>query len=87
MRVHISLDEDVVEEVDEIAGERGRSSYIQEAVCERLDRDRRWRKIRSAVGSISDEGHIWDPDVAKWVHDSRREDPFLRATRDGAAPG
>ena len=75
MRVHISLDEDVVEEVDEIAGERGRSSYIQEAVRERLERDRRWRKIWSAVGSISDEGHPWDPDVAKWVHDSRREDP------------
>jgi len=75
MRVHISLDEDLVRELDELAGERGRSSYIEEAIRQRVDRERRWRKIWSAVGSISDEGHPWDPDVAKWVHDSRREDP------------
>jgi len=75
MRVHISLEEDLVRELDELAGERGRSSYIEEAIRQRVDRERRWRKIWSAIGSISDEGHIWDPDVAKWVHDSRREDP------------
>lgn len=75
MRVHISLDEDLVRELDEIAGERGRSAYIEEAIKQRVDRERRWRKIWSAIGSISDEGHPWDPDVAKWVHDSRREDP------------
>ena len=74
MRVHISLDEKTVRELDELAGSRGRSSYIEEAVLQRLERERRWRKIWSAVGSISDEGHPWDPDVAKWVHDSRRED-------------
>ncbi len=75
MRVHISLDEDLVRELDELAGERGRSAYIEQAVRERLDRERRWRAIWSAVGTISDEGHPWDPDAATWVHDSRREDP------------
>jgi len=75
MRVHISLDEDLVREVDDRAGTRGRSSYIADAVRERLDRDRRWALIRSAYGSIAEEGHPWDPDVAGWVHRSRREDP------------
>ena len=75
MRVHISLDEELVEAIDETVGPRERSSYIAEAVRKQLDADRRWRRIHSAIGSIGDEGHPWDPDVAKWVHDSRREDP------------
>ncbi len=75
MRVHISLDEDLVAEIDRKVGPRQRSSYIADIVRKQLDSDRRWEKIRSAYGSISDEGHPWDPDVAKWVHDSRREDP------------
>jgi predicted transcriptional regulator len=75
MRVHIYLDDDLVQQLDEMAGDRGRSAYIEEAVRQRLDRERRWRLMRQAYGSISDSGHPWDPDVAAWVHESRREDP------------
>jgi hypothetical protein len=75
MRVHINLDEDLVEQIDRAVGPRRRSAYIADAVRKQIDNDRRWEKIRSAYGSISDEGHPWDPDVARWVHDSRREDP------------
>jgi len=77
MRVHISLEEELVEQIDRTVGPRQRSSYIAEAVRKQLDADRRWERIRSAFGTISDEGHPWDEaeDVAKWVHDSRREDP------------
>ena len=75
MRVHINLEEDLVEEIDRKVGPRRRSSVIADAIRRQLESDRRWAKIRSAIGSISDEGHPWDDDVAKWVHDSRREDP------------
>ncbi|MGZ4109079.1 MAG: CopG family ribbon-helix-helix protein [Actinomycetota bacterium] len=75
MRVHINLNEELVDEVDRRVGHRQRSAYIADAVRKQLESERRWEKIRSAYGSISDEGHPWDPDVAKWVHDSRREDP------------
>jgi metal-responsive CopG/Arc/MetJ family transcriptional regulator len=75
MRVHITLEEDVVEEIDRAVGPRRRSSFIADAVRKELESKRRWETMRSAVGSISDEGHPWDDDVAKWVHDSRREDP------------
>ena len=75
MRVHISLDEDLVDQIDEIAGPRGRSPYIADAIREKVDRDVRWKKIEAAFGSISDTGHPWDEDVARWVHESRREDP------------
>lgn len=75
MRVHISLDDDLVQELDELTGPRGRSAFIEDAIRKAVDHERRWRLIRSAIGSISDEGHPWDPDVARWVHESRREDP------------
>ena len=75
MRVHINLEEDLVRELDDLVGPRRRSSFVSEAIRKAVDQERRWRLMRSAIGSISDEGHPWDPDVAKWVHDSRREDP------------
>lgn len=75
MRVHITLGEDVVEEIDRAVGPRRRSSFIADAIRKELESKRRWEEMRSAIGSISDEGHPWDDDVAKWVHDSRREDP------------
>lgn len=75
MRVHISLDEELVRELDDLVGPRGRSPFIAEAVRRAVDQERRWRLMRSAIGSISDEGHPWDRDVARWVHESRREDP------------
>jgi predicted transcriptional regulator len=72
VRVHISLDEDLLRELDELAGERGRSAYIEEAVRERLERARRWRALERAIGSIPDTGHDWDEDPARWVHEQRR---------------
>jgi hypothetical protein len=75
MRVHVSLDDELVDQLDQLVGPRGRSPFIAEAIRRAVDQERRWRLIRSAIGSIAGEGHPWDPDVAAWVHDSRREDP------------
>jgi hypothetical protein len=74
MRVHITLDEDVIKKIEHRAGARGRSSYIQNAVLRALDQDARWEKIWSAVGSIPDHGHDWDEDPAAWVRAQRAED-------------
>lgn len=74
MRVHISLREEVVRELDRRAGTRGRSAYIARAVERALDDDRRWELIDSAVGTIADGGHDWDGDTAAWVRAQRRAD-------------
>ncbi len=73
--MHVTLDEELVREIDALTRPRGRSAFIEEAVRRAVDQERRWRLMRSAIGSISDRGHPWDEDAARWVHTSRRSDP------------
>jgi Arc/MetJ family transcription regulator len=79
MRVHITLSDDLVRELDRRAGSRGRSAFIAGAVRHALEDERRWELIESALGSIEDEGHDWDDDPAAWVRAQRNAD----ATRIG----
>ncbi len=74
MRVHITLEESLVDELDRRVGARRRSRFIAEAVRGALDDARRWDEIEAALGSISDQGHDWDVDPAEWVRAQRRGD-------------
>jgi len=74
MRVHIYVDDDLLRELDELVGPRGRSPFITEAVRRAVDAERRWRRIESAFGKIGDAGHEWDEDPADWVRAQRRAD-------------
>ena len=59
MRMHITLDDELAREIDEVAGARGRSKYIREAIETKLDVDRRIAARRRAFGSL--------PDFAPWM--------------------
>ena len=74
MRVHITLEEKLVSELDKRVGTRRRSGFIAEAVRRALDDARRWDEIEAALGSIDDSGHDWDADPAEWVRSQRRGD-------------
>lgn len=74
MRLHISLDDDLVDELDRRVGTRRRSLFIAEVLRHALDDARRWDAIESAIGSIGDAGHDWDTDPAQWVRRGRRAD-------------
>lgn len=75
MRLHITLPDDVVADLDRRVGPRRRSGFIVSAVRAALDDERRWEAINAALGSIDDEGHAWDVDPAGWVREGRRGDP------------
>jgi hypothetical protein len=75
MRLHITLDDELVKELDGRVGPRRRSAFIAEAIERALDDTRRWELIKSARGSIADHGHEWDDDPAAWVRAQRRIDP------------
>jgi Arc/MetJ family transcription regulator len=74
MRLHITLDDALVEELDQRAGVRRRSAYIAEIIRRSLDDERRWDELERSLGSLADEGHEWDDDPADWVRRQRRSD-------------
>jgi hypothetical protein len=75
MRLHISLDEETVAELDRRAGRGRRSAFIERTVERALEDERRWEEIESSLGAIEDAGHGWDSDPAGWVRAGRRADP------------
>ncbi|HCO03502.1 MAG TPA: hypothetical protein DIT48_09130 [Actinobacteria bacterium] len=74
MRVHISLDDALIAELDRRVGSRQRSAFIAEAVRRVLDDHRRWDEIEAALGAIAKEGHDWDSDPGAWVRAQRTGD-------------
>jgi len=75
MRLHISLEEELVAELDRQVGRRQRSAFIAAAVRRSLEDLRRREALEAAFGSIPDTGHEWDADPAAWVRAQRRADP------------
>lgn len=73
MRLHISVDDDVVAELDRRVGSRERSSFIETAIRRALDEQARDEALEAALGSISDSGHDWDLDPAGWVRHQRAD--------------
>jgi len=71
MRMHISLGDDLVKQIDEIAGSRGRSQFIREAVEGKLDIEARLAARRRAFGSLPDFAPWMTPE---WISQNRKEE-------------
>jgi metal-responsive CopG/Arc/MetJ family transcriptional regulator len=75
MRLHISLDSDLVERLDKRVGRRRRSVFISETVRQALEDEQRWEDIETGLGSLEGHEHEWDADPAGWVRTQRHADP------------
>lgn len=73
MRLHISMDDELVAELDSRVGPRDRSQFIERAVRLALEQARRADALTAALGSIPDTGHEWDDDPALWVRQQRTD--------------
>lgn len=74
-RTNVTLPADLLNEVDELAGPRGRSRYVAEAVKQRVRRDRLGRAIRETAGAMRGRPGWMDPDeVVEWVDQLRSEE-------------
>lgn len=73
MRLHITLDDALVGDLDRIVGARERSSFIARAVRRAIDELERAEALEAALGSIPDSGHDWDTDPAAWVRAQRTD--------------
>jgi len=74
MRVHITLRDELVKDLDRRVGVRRRSSFVSRAVERALEDEHRWELIESSLDVIADRGHEWDTDPAAWVRGQRRAD-------------
>lgn len=74
MRMHIELDDELVAEVDRLAGPRGRSDFVRDALRAAVDRHIRAQSLRRAAGAIAAVGHEWDDDPSAWVEQQRHGD-------------
>ncbi len=74
-RTHVVLDEGVIEEIDRLVGQRGRSRFLEEAARERLAR----LQLEGALGSTAGilKGHDYpefedQASINRWVQAQRR---------------
>lgn len=74
MRLHISLDDELVERLDRRVGRRHRSAYISETIRHALEDERRWEDIEAGLGGLAGREHEWDSDPAGWVRAQRYSD-------------
>jgi predicted transcriptional regulator len=74
--MHIELDDELVREVDRLAGPRERSGFVRRAVAQAVEDARRAESLLGAAGALKDgeDSHDWDEDPARWVRTGRRGD-------------
>lgn len=75
VRTNLLLPEDLVEQLDRVAGPRGRSRYVADAVRDRIKRDERMAALREAAGAWKDHPLFpTDQAVVDWVRALRSEE-------------
>jgi metal-responsive CopG/Arc/MetJ family transcriptional regulator len=74
-RTNLTLPADLMREVDALAGPRGRSRYVAEAVAQRVRRDRLGEAIRATKGVMSGtSSQMTRDEVSDWVERLRSEE-------------
>jgi metal-responsive CopG/Arc/MetJ family transcriptional regulator len=74
-RTNLTLPQDLMAEVDALAGPRGRSRYVAEAVAQRVKRDKLGKAIRETAGVMVGKPGWMSPDeVVAWVDTLRSEE-------------
>jgi metal-responsive CopG/Arc/MetJ family transcriptional regulator len=74
-RTNVTLPADLMRQVDELAGHRGRSRYVAEAVAQKVKRDRLGQAIRKTAGiMVGKPGWMSPDDVGRWVDELRSEE-------------
>ena len=84
VRTNLLLPEEIVNGIDEVAGPRGRSRYVANAVARQLRRDRLMAAVDATAGAWKDHPLFpTDESVVEWVRAGRAEgrDPWNEDSR------
>ena len=74
-RTHVILDDDVVETIDRLVGQRGRSRFLNDAARDKLERIELERTLATTAGVLKDRHYpeFTDQDaINEWVRQQRR---------------
>ena len=74
-KAHLVIPEEILIEVDRIAGKRRRSLFITEATQEKLEREKFLRVLDETKGAWTDKNHPelrTDTDVEQYVREKRQ---------------
>jgi metal-responsive CopG/Arc/MetJ family transcriptional regulator len=71
MRLHISLEDNLVAQLDRRVGRRRRSAFISETVRRALEDEARWEDVEAGIAALVGRSHEWDAHPAEWVRDQR----------------
>ncbi len=74
-RTHVMLDDDVMEAIDQLVGQRGRSRFLEEAAREKLERLNLEKALASTAGILKEKEYPEFKDQAsinEWVRGQRR---------------
>ncbi|MDP9270667.1 MAG: ribbon-helix-helix protein, CopG family [Chloroflexota bacterium] len=75
MRTNLTLPDDLMRQVDELAGPRGRSRYVAEAVAQRVRRDRLGKALNDSAGVLKGTPHEMSREqVTAWMDRLRSEE-------------
>lgn len=74
-RTNVTLPEELLREVDDLAGPRGRSQFVAEAVAAKVKRERLRKALDASRGVFVGTPSYMSPDEAyRWVRSMREED-------------
>ena len=74
-RTNVTLPEELLREVDELAGPRGRSQFVADAVTLKVKRERLRKALDEARGVFVGTPSYMTPDEAyRWVRSMREEE-------------
>ena len=83
-RTHIVIPSALAQEIDELVGKRGRSSFLTEAARREVRRLQQLRALESASGAWKDEDHPeLSEGAAAWVEKTRQADLEASLRRRG----
>jgi predicted transcriptional regulator len=74
-RTNLTIPEELLRQVDELAGTRGRSAFVAEAVAAKVKRERLRKALDAARGAwVGTPSYMTPEEAYRWIRSMREED-------------